>query len=77
MAETVFITGTSTGIGRVTAVWFAERSWSVAATMRDPDRAGALGRSKPWAQGAAAREASSAYESPTGSSGTIGRRTRL
>ena len=44
MAETVFITGTSTGIGRATAGYFAERGWNVAATMRDPGRAGDLGR---------------------------------
>ena len=44
MVETVFITGTSTGIGRATAGYFAERGWNVAATMRDPGRAGDLGR---------------------------------
>ncbi len=42
MANTVLITGASSGIGRATAVLFAQRGWNVAATMRDPDQAGDL-----------------------------------
>ena len=36
MAQTVFITGCSTGIGEATARLFASHGWQVAATMRNP-----------------------------------------
>lgn len=36
MAKTVFITGTSSGIGQATAKLFSTRGWNVAATARDP-----------------------------------------
>ena len=34
--KTVFITGSSTGIGRATAEYFSRKGWNVAATMRNP-----------------------------------------
>lgn len=34
MRKTIFITGCSTGIGRMTAQYFQERGWNVAATVR-------------------------------------------
>jgi NAD(P)-dependent dehydrogenase (short-subunit alcohol dehydrogenase family) len=36
--QTVFITGTSTGIGRATATYFHEKGWNVVATMREPEK---------------------------------------
>lgn len=36
MPQTVFITGASTGIGRAAAVYFRDKGWIVAATMRAP-----------------------------------------
>ena len=38
MAKTVFITGTSSGLGKLTATHFAKHGWNVAATMRNPER---------------------------------------
>ena len=39
MSKTIFITGSSSGIGRATAIYFAEKGWNVMATMRDPAKA--------------------------------------
>jgi len=36
MAQTIFITGSSTGLGRAAALLFARKGWQVIATMRDP-----------------------------------------
>lgn len=36
MSKTVLITGTSSGIGKSTAILFAEKGWNVIATMRNP-----------------------------------------
>lgn len=38
MSKTVLITGTSSGIGKQAAIYFAKQGWNVAATMRNPDR---------------------------------------
>ncbi|KAF8074156.1 short-chain alcohol dehydrogenase [Lyophyllum atratum] len=38
MAQTVFITGASSGIGLASAKLFFERGWNVVATMRSPDK---------------------------------------
>ncbi|WP_298117507.1 SDR family oxidoreductase [Flavobacterium sp.] len=38
MSKTIFITGASSGIGRLTAIYFAERGWNVAATMRTKEK---------------------------------------
>jgi short-subunit dehydrogenase len=43
MSQTVFITGTSSGIGKLTALYFAKQGWNVAATMRKPDQERELG----------------------------------
>jgi NAD(P)-dependent dehydrogenase (short-subunit alcohol dehydrogenase family) len=37
MTQTVFITGTSSGLGRATARLFHQRGWNVVATMRTPE----------------------------------------
>ncbi|PSL23543.1 SDR family oxidoreductase [Dyadobacter jiangsuensis] len=36
--KTIFITGTSSGLGKLTARYFAENGWNVAATMRTPEK---------------------------------------
>jgi short-subunit dehydrogenase len=38
MKKTIVITGASSGIGRATAVYFANKGWNVAATMRNPEK---------------------------------------
>ena len=43
MSKTIFITGSSTGLGRATALLFASRGWKVVATMRDPSKDVELG----------------------------------
>jgi short-subunit dehydrogenase len=41
MTKTVFITGASSGIGKASAQYFQTKGWNVAATMRNPEKAGA------------------------------------
>lgn len=43
--KTVLITGASSGIGRTTALMFAEKGWTVAATMRSPEKSDLAGKS--------------------------------
>src|ERR1700681_2743464 len=38
MTKTIFITGASSGLGKLTAFHFAKRGWNVAATMRTPEK---------------------------------------
>jgi NAD(P)-dependent dehydrogenase (short-subunit alcohol dehydrogenase family) len=38
MSKAIFITGTSSGLGKLTAKYFAEQGWNVAATMRTPEK---------------------------------------
>ena len=44
MTKTIFITGSSTGLGRATALLFARKGWKVIATMRNPDKETELGQ---------------------------------
>ena len=43
MSKTIFITGSSTGLGRATALLFAGRGWNVIATLRNPAKETELG----------------------------------
>jgi NAD(P)-dependent dehydrogenase (short-subunit alcohol dehydrogenase family) len=43
MPKTIFITGSSTGLGRATALLFADRGWNVIATLRNPAKETELG----------------------------------
>ena len=43
MSKTVLITGSSTGIGRATAIKFQQEGWNVIATMRNPEKEQELG----------------------------------
>lgn len=38
MKKVILITGTSTGLGKLTAGYFAEKGWNVVATMRTPEQ---------------------------------------
>ena len=42
MTKTILITGSSSGIGKLTAIHFANENWNVIATMRDPRKSGDL-----------------------------------
>jgi NAD(P)-dependent dehydrogenase (short-subunit alcohol dehydrogenase family) len=38
MSKTIFITGSSRGIGKTTAKLFQEKDWNFTATMRTPEK---------------------------------------
>jgi NAD(P)-dependent dehydrogenase (short-subunit alcohol dehydrogenase family) len=38
MTKTIFITGTSSGLGKLTALHFAKHGWNVAASKRTPEK---------------------------------------
>ena len=42
MKKTILITGSNSGIGKITAEYFVERNWQVIATMRNTEKAGSL-----------------------------------
>ncbi len=44
MPKTIFITGASTGLGRASALLFANRGWNVFATMRNPGKESELAK---------------------------------
>ena len=44
MTKTIFITGASTGLGRASALLFANRGWKVFATMRNPAKESELAK---------------------------------
>ncbi|MBW8812143.1 MAG: SDR family oxidoreductase [Caulobacterales bacterium] len=44
MTQTIFITGSSTGLGRAAALLFAQKGWKVIATMRNPAAETELGQ---------------------------------
>ncbi len=46
MTKTILITGSNSGIGKLTAEIFAENNWQVIATMRNPSKAGNLANHK-------------------------------
>ncbi len=46
MPKTIFITGSSTGLGRATALLFASHGWNVIATMRQPGKDNQLANQK-------------------------------